>query len=390
MTTGDLNIQIETIKVIMKINFSHHIKTGVVALAVFFVAGASCTSSKKTNEEFCTEEDFLKMDKIDAHCHINTKRPDFMNVAVENNFRVLAINTDAFKTVSVEDQQNIANFQREAFPEHLAYLSAFSMEGWDNSDWQENTLEYLKESFKKGAAGIKVWKNIGMAVKDKNGNFIMIDDPKFDLVFDYLEENGIPVCGHLGEPRNCWLPLEEMTVNNDREYFKNHPKYHMYLHPEFPSYEAQIAARDHLLEKHPDLKFIGAHLGSMEWSVDLIAEHLDRFPHMYVDLAERISHLQVQIQEDYHTVRNFFIKYQDRIIYGTDRGDRGEEDTKVFTTRAKEEWHNHWKFFTTDAPVTSWMIEGNVKGLKLPREVIEKIYYKNAERLFPEFKSLKK
>jgi predicted TIM-barrel fold metal-dependent hydrolase len=180
-----------------------------------------------------------------------------------------------------------------------------------------------------------------------------------------------------------------MTVNNDREYFKKYPEYHMYLHPEYPSYEEQVAARDRLLEKHPDLKFMGAHLGSMEWSVDLLAEHFDRFPNMAVDMAERISHLQVQVQKDGKKVRDFFIKYQDRLIYGTDRGDRGEKDTKVFTGRANEEWRNDWKFFTTDEPVSSWMIDGEVKGLKLPREVIEKIYYKNAEKLFSEFKKLK-
>lgn len=368
-----------------RFDFSNVVKMVIVASVML---GVSCVSQKKSKEEFCTEADFLKMNKIDAHCHINTKRSDFTEQAVAHNFRVLAINTDAFGPVTVKDQQEIAIFQRKAFPANVAYLAAFSMEGWDENDWQEKTLDYLKESLKNGAIGIKVWKNIGMSEKDKEGNFIMIDDPKFDSIFDYFEENGIPVCGHLGEPRNCWLPLNEMTVNNDREYFKNHPKYHMYLHPEYPSYEEQIAARDRMLEKHPDLKFMGAHLGSMEWSVDLLAEHFDRFPNMYVDMAERVSHLQVQVQEDYQKVRDFFIKYQDRLIYGTDRGDRGEPDTKQFTERAHQEWRNHWKFFTTDEPVTSWMINGEVKGLKLPREVIEKIYYKNAEKLFPEFKTM--
>ncbi len=66
----------------------------------------------------------------------------------------------------------------------------------------------------------------------------------------------------------------------------------MYLHPEFPSYEDQIKARDHMLEKHPDLKFIGAHLGSLEWSADELAKRLDKFPNMVVDMAARISHLQ--------------------------------------------------------------------------------------------------
>jgi predicted TIM-barrel fold metal-dependent hydrolase len=227
-----------------------------------------------------------------------------------------------------------------------------------------------------------------MVEKDKNGQFIMIDDPKFDTIFNYMEENGIPVCGHLGEPRNCWLPVDSMTVINDQLYFGKHPEYHMYQHPEFPSYEEQVAARDRMLEKHPNMKFMGAHLGSMEWSTEFMAEHFDRFPNMTVDLAERISHIQALTQVDWQKVHDFFIKYQDRIIYGTDRGDYvgSEQDPEKLKEKARVEWTSDWKFLTTDEPMTSQHVNDEFKGLKLPREVIDKIYYKNAENLFPEFK----
>jgi predicted TIM-barrel fold metal-dependent hydrolase len=266
----------------------------------------------------------------------------------------------------------------------------FSLEGWGDKNWQEEIIAGLKESFEKGAIGVKVWKNIGMVEKGKEGNFIMIDNPRFDPVFDFLEENKIPVCGHLGEPRNCWLPLDQMTVNNDKQYFKDHPEYHMFLHPEYPSYEEQVAARDRMLEKHPDLIFMGAHLGSMEWSVDLMAEHFERFPNMTVDLAERVCHIEVQAQKDWQKVRDFFVKYQDRIIYGTDRGDYegSEAEPEELKKNVHEVWKSDWKFFATDETMTSWKVDGEFKGLKLPREVIEKIYYKNAERVFPEFRKM--
>jgi predicted TIM-barrel fold metal-dependent hydrolase len=228
-----------------------------------------------------------------------------------------------------------------------------------------------------------------MVEKDKNGNFIMIDDPKFHPVFSYLEEKGIPLCGHLGEPRNCWLPIEEMTVNNDRQYFKEHPEFHMYLHPEYPSYEEQINARDRMLEKHPNLKFMGAHLASLEWSVDHLAEHLNRFPNATVDLAERICHLQVQAQADPQKIRDFMIKYQDRIIYGTDRGDYGGLAEELIKQKAHDAWITDWKFFTTNEKMTAWEVNGEFSGLRLPKEVIDKIYFKNAEKLFPEFKKMK-
>lgn len=92
----------------------------------------------------------------------------------------------------------------------------------------------------------------------------------------------------------------------------------MFLHPEYPSYRKQIKARDYLLEKHPALKFMGAHLASLEWNVDTLAAFLDRFPKATADMAECICHLLLQAQKDRDKVRDFMIKYQDRIIYGTD------------------------------------------------------------------------
>lgn len=359
----------------------------VLILLMIFMAG--CNSKKTEQSQFYSEADFQKLNKIDIHCHVNTARPAFMEQAVADNFRILTINTDAPIGVTIEQQQDSAIFQRKAFPNNLEYLTTFSMKGWDNDDWQEKAIAYVKESLKKGAIGVKVWKNIGMVEKDKNGNFIMIDDPKFDTIFNFLVENDIPVCGHLGEPRNCWLPIDSMTVNNDKFYFSSHPEYHMYLHPEFPSYEEQVAARDRMLEKHPNMKFMGAHLGSMEWSTELMAEHFDQFPNMTVDLAERISHIQALTLNDWQKVRDFFIKYQDRIIYGTDRGDyvASEKDPEKLKAKVHEDWISDWKFLTTDEPMTSTLINGQFNGLRLPKEVIDKIYYKNAERMFHAFKN---
>ena len=144
----------------------------------------------------------------------------------------------------------------------MLILTAFTLAKWDSAGWADEVIARLKNSFEKGALGIKLWKNIGMVYKDSAGKFIMIDNPSFDPVINYIINQDKTVMGHLGEPKNCWLPLDQMTVNNDRNYFKNNPEYHMYLHPEYPSYEDQINARDRLVERHPDMRFVGAHLGS--------------------------------------------------------------------------------------------------------------------------------
>jgi predicted TIM-barrel fold metal-dependent hydrolase len=351
------------------------------------IIGLACKPKKTAKSEFCTEEDFKAMTKIDIHCHISVERHAFMEQAVEYNFRILTINTDAYDDLkqTIEEQEKMAILQKNAFPGHLAFVTAFSMVGWDNEDWQQKTISSLEESFRKGAIGVKVWKNIGMVTRDKNGKFIMIDNPKFDPIFDYIEKKGMSVCGHLGEPKNCWLPLDEMTVNNDRKYFKEHPEYHMYLHPDFPSYENQIEAIDNMLKKHPNLRFMGAHLGSLEWSVDELAKHFDMFPNSSVDMAARICHIEKQTEENWQKVHDFFIKYQDRIIYGTDEGDwiGAEPDPVKLKEDVLTVWKRDWKFLTTDERMTSWEVNGKFKGLKLPKEVIEKIYYINAMKWFP-------
>src|SRR3954466_3630812 len=136
-----------------------------------------------------------------------------------------------------------------------------------------------------------------------------------------------------------------MTVNNDRSYFKEHPQYHMFLHPEYPSYEEVIAARDHLLEKNPKLRFVGAHLGSLEWDLDELAKRLDKFPNMAVDMAARIPHIQYLTQKDREKVRSFFDKYQDRIIYATDSDLEPDSNPEEKKKSLHDVWIANWKFF---------------------------------------------
>ena len=187
------------------------------------------------------------------------------------------------------------------------------MHGWDDPNWPQQTIAQLDAAFAAGAVAVKVWKNIGMEFRDSRGRLVMIDDPKFDPVFEFIRERQRVLIGHQGEPHNCWLPIAQMTVNNDKEYFREHPQYHMFLHPELPSYEDQMAARDRMLAKNPQLKFMGAHLASLEWSVDRLAAFLERYPNTVVDLAARMGQVQYQSNLDLGKVRRFFIRYQDSV-----------------------------------------------------------------------------
>ena len=334
--------------------------------------------------DFYTVEDFKRVKKIDAHVHVNTDEPYYVQQGIEDNFRFVTINLDDVnEPPPMEVQQQFALQQVKAFPKQVAYATTISVRNFNTSTWQQQTIAYLKNSFAKGAIAVKIYKVIGMSLRDKNGKLVMIDDPRFDTVFNFIIQNKIPVLGHLGEPKNCWLPLEKMTIKGDRNYYLEQPEYYMYLHPQFPSYDAQIAARDRLLERHPDLHFIGAHLGSLEWNVDELAKRLDKFPNMAADMAARITHLQFQSVNNWQKVHDFMIKYQDRLLYATDDVIAADSDFSKMKNSIHAKRISDWKFFTGNEKMTSIDFNNPFEGLKLPKQVIDKIYRKNAEKWYP-------
>ena len=208
----------------------------------------------------------------------------------------------------------------------------------------------------------------------------MIDDPAFDPVLEFIASQEKTLVAHIGEPKNCWLPVDSMTVNNDKKYFKRHPEYHMYLHPEYPSHQEITKHRDNMLKKHPTLKVVGCHLGSLEWSVDELAKRLDTYPNFAVDVAARICHFQVQDREK---VRDFLIKYQDRVIYGTDNEISEIDDLQMRVDEFHNIWLNHWEYFATNSIMTSTIVNNEFQGLDLPETVLRKIYHGNAAKWYP-------
>ncbi|MDB6091630.1 MAG: amidohydrolase, partial [Gammaproteobacteria bacterium] len=177
-----------------------------------------------------------------------------------------------------------------------------------------------------------------------------------------------------------------------RSYFRDHPEYYMYLHPEQPRYESLMAARDRFVARHPKLNFVGAHLASLEWSVDELARFLDTYPNATADLAARMTQVQFQSQSDPDKVRRFFLKYQDRLLYGSDltenppdphqRAQNPPMDSAPFAVEADAFWRSDWLYLATSEVQPIAAIKASVKGLALPKTVIDKIYYSNARRVF--------
>lgn len=326
--------------------------------------------------------DFTRVRKYDAHVHYNVADPAFLEIAREDGFELMTINVDYPDFPPLAKQREVALVEHAADPARIHWAATFSMHGFGQPGWEKQVESSLREDVGHGATAVKIWKNVGMVEKDAQGHLVMLDNPALAPVAEYVRGLDVALIGHQGEPHNCWLPLSQMTTENDREYFGHHPQYHMYLHPDQPSYDEQMAARDRFVAAHPKLRFVGAHMASLEYDVDRLAAFLDRFPNASVDLAARMGQVQYQSVHDYAKVRDFFIRYQDRLMYGTDLTYEPGGDAAEFKRSADAVWRSDWQYLATGETQHVDTVKADVPGLALPRSVIDKIYYANAVREF--------
>jgi len=349
-------------------------------------------------KEYYSPADFIKLPKYDAHTHYHTFNDLFVRMAKKTNISLLTINTN-FHILPIDTQFKIAQFLHERYPQSFNFIGAFDASVFASKTFAEDTIKWIQKCITAGARGIKIWKNMGMTLKNDEGQYIMADDPVFDPVYSFLQKEKIPMLAHLGEPRNCWLPLESMTTCSDRRYFSRNPKYHMYLYPEAPTYEQHIMAQNNILERFPELIFVGAHLGSMECNLEEIAKRLERFPNYYVDISGRFEHILEQTIRNRNKVIDFFETYQNRIIFGLDYFVSPNYGRRWMDIICKCFPHiyfyliykflfgiykKHWLFFATDKVIKTGKMTDelesptHIKGLQLKKGIIDRIFYENA------------
>jgi hypothetical protein len=359
----------------------HTTASRCLALATGLLLSLAVTGASAGDAPY-SMADFRSVPKFDAHVHANVVDDAFIEQAREDDFELLLINVDYPDFPSIPVQREAARALAERAPRRVHWATTFSMDAFGEPGWEQAAAADIAEAVRHGAVAVKVWKNVGMVERDADGKLVMLDDPRMAWLGPAVAGQDVVLIAHQAEPRNCWLPLEEMTTANDREYFRNHPQYHMYLHPELPGYETILASRDRFVEANPGLRFVGAHMASLEYDVERVGRFLDRYPQAWIDLAARMSQVQYQSVRDREKVRDFFIRYQDRILYGTDLAHNPGEDEADFRQEAHAAWTADWRYLATGESQRVAVIEADVPGLALPRAVIDRIYYANAIAVF--------
>lgn len=337
----------------------------------------------RSQERYYSPADFARVEKVDAHVHVYGPAKLLMAEAVRDRFHLLTIDVDSPEHGRVPWQIRDSASLRQRYPGRVAFAGTFSAAGFTQPGWSREAVHQIEAALAQGAVGVKIWKNFGMVVRDSNGRYVMPDDPRLEPIYSTLQREHIVLLGHLAEPLDCWLPYSKMTVKGDADYYRQHPQYYMYLHPKMPQHDEILAARDRMLAAHPQLRFDAVHLASLEWDVDRIAAFLERFPEANVDMAARISHLEYQAETHPDKVRAFFIRYQDRILYGTDDEYGPSDEDRRAVAEIAADWRRDWRFLVTDEEMHSPDLDRAFHGVHLPRSVVDKIYRENAVVLFP-------
>ena len=325
---------------------------------------------------------FEQLRKVDIHSHIYEDLPVVNAMLQRINLRVINVSVPATDGhMAFMHRFNAALAKQH--PDLFSWASTFDVAARNEADYGPRVAKALDETFAQGAVMVKIWKEVGLELKRPDGSFVLPDDAVFDPVYAHLTLRHKPLLAHLAEPREAWLPLDPKGVHYS--YYSRNPKWHLYGRSEFPSHATLMDARDHILAKHPNLVVIGAHIGSLEWDVDEVAKRLDKYPNFHVEVSARTRDLTRQPPAK---VRAFFVKYQDRIMYGVDRSwmphrtpdvKPTDAQRQTFATELEAQYRRDWDYYAGTGSITYG--PDTVEALGLPKDVLEKFYWRNAGRI---------
>ena len=307
---------------------------------------------------------------VDIHCHwLFAQHADALLKAMDDAGVRTAVNLSGGYGSNLN--RMLAQFHRRA-PDRLLIFCNLDFSRIDEPDFGPHMAAYIHESHAKGVSGLKVFKTLGLTIHDASGKLVPVDDTRLDPVWDACADEHLPVLIHSGDPPAFFQPTDRF--NERWMQLKRHPDWSFYG-PQFPSYDAVLAQFIHMVSKHPRTVFVSAHLINSGDDLPKLSRWLDEHPNLYTDLSGRIEELGRQP----YSARSFLIKYQDRVLFGTDRypGRRDQPRNAIYYRflETADEYFNYY-----DAPFPpegDWKID----GMYLPDEVLKKIYNENADRV---------
>lgn len=253
------------------------------------------------------------------------------------------------------------------YPNRFVIFANVDFEGVGTPGWAEAAVKQLETDVKNGAKGLKIYKSLGLRYMDSDGRRIAVDDARLSPIWEACATLGIPVLIHSADPKSFWDPMDG---NNERWLeLKTHPG--RKRSDTDPAPWQQIIDEQHrMFKRHPNTRFINAHMGWYANNLDRLGELLEEIPNMYVGIGAIIAELGRQPRK----ARAFFMSYQDRILFGKDSWQPDEFPTYFRVLETEDEYFPYYKKYHA-----FWAMY----GLGLPDEVLKKVYYRNAASLIP-------
>lgn len=319
---------------------------------------------------------YAKFAVIDVHTHTN----DAMGIGdrVDPKEMVARMDRLNLKTIVIltglwgDRLQTLLDSMVKPYPGRFVVFTQFDWSKINDPDFSQLMVRQIDDSVARGARGLKVLKELGLGVRDASGKLIAIDDPRLDAAWEECARLGIPVFIHVADPEAFFRPID---AHNERyEELNEHPDWSFYG-PQFPSLPELMSQRDRMFAKHPHTKFVALHFGSWPENLDFVESTLVNFPNVMIETGAREGELGRQPRR----TRELFMKYSDRIMFGTDEG---AEETM---------YQNYFRWLETSDeyfPYAQYPQQGRwmIYGMGLPDEVLQKVYHRNAEKLFAGFK----
>lgn len=355
-----------------------------IILAILFIGGISYYVIDKIQEKnnlmdieeyspkstLIVEENWVKRSKypfVDVHNHqfdMPVKNLDKLVAEMDQLNMGFMINLSGFRGLYL--RKSLENI-RENAPRRFGLFLNIDFEDIDDANFNQTQVALIDSAAAAGVMGLKVYKSLGLTSRDSEGNRIAVNDPRLDPIWKACGDNNLPVLIHSGEPASFWHPKDKY---NER-WLELRQKPNRYRDPETnPSFEEVLAEQHDIFRKHPNTNFINAHLGWMGNDLDRLGKHLDTYPNVMTEIGAVLAELGRQPKR----ARQFFIDYQDRILFGKDSYNVSEYYTYFRVLETEDEYfdyyrkrHAHWKMY----------------GLALPDSILQKLYYKNALALFP-------
>jgi predicted TIM-barrel fold metal-dependent hydrolase len=255
-----------------------------------------------------------------------------------------------------------------AMRDRVRIMTGIDFGGVGSPDWAARAVRRLEADAAAGAVGIgEVGKGLGLSHRKADGSRLRIDDPDLDPVWEAAARLGLPVFIHTGDPAEFFEPLD----------YENERWLELALFPgrrfppeEYPSFEQLVEERDNLFRRHPNTTFVTAHLGWQASDLGTLGRLLDELPNVYTEIGAVLYDIGRQPR----TARDFFVRHQDRILFGKDSFQPGEYPYYWRVLETADEYFDYYRNYHA-----FWKLY----GIDLPDDVLRKVYFENALRILP-------